>query len=103
MAVGKAGSLIAEDIGPDVVVIDVGINRQQDGSLVGDVDVGVTSTAGVITPVPGGVGPMTIAALMANTVRIAYNRFVLSKGGLNHDDAFTIFKRTHPFPIGPDL
>ena len=54
------------------VVIDVGINRLPDGSLTGDVDfTGVSRRASYITPVPGGVGPMTIAMLMANTVRAA--------------------------------
>jgi len=51
---------------------DVGINRLADGKLAGDVDfAGVREVAGAITPVPGGVGPMTVAMLMANTVRAA--------------------------------
>jgi len=54
------------------VVIDVGINRLEDGSLVGDVDYeAIKDKAAGITPVPGGVGPMTIAMLMENTVRAA--------------------------------
>ena len=54
------------------IVIDVGINRQDDGKLCGDVDYDETAkTASAITPVPGGVGPMTIACLLANTVRAA--------------------------------
>ena len=54
------------------VVIDVGINRNEDGKLVGDVDFeNVEKKASYITPVPGGVGPMTIAMLMSNVVRAA--------------------------------
>ena len=53
------------------VVIDVGIHRQADGQLTGDVDPSVKEVAGMITPVPGGVGPMTIASLLQNTVRAA--------------------------------
>jgi methylenetetrahydrofolate dehydrogenase (NADP+)/methenyltetrahydrofolate cyclohydrolase len=57
---------------PGAVVIDVGINRNADGKLVGDVDfTSVQAVAGYITPVPGGVGPMTITMLIANTVRAA--------------------------------
>ena len=56
------------------IVIDVGINRLEDGSLVGDVDFdAVKDIAGAITPVPGGVGPMTIATLLENTL-IAYRQ-----------------------------
>ena len=55
-------------------MIDVGINRLEDGSLVGDVDYdAIKDTAGAITPVPGGVGPMTIATLLENTL-IAYKQ-----------------------------
>jgi methylenetetrahydrofolate dehydrogenase (NADP+)/methenyltetrahydrofolate cyclohydrolase len=54
---------------PGAVVIDVGINRAADGRLVGDVDyASVSAVAGQITPVPGGVGPMTVAMLVANTL-----------------------------------
>jgi len=71
-AVGKAGMITAEMVKPGACVIDVGINRLADGKLAGDVDfAGVTEVAGAITPVPGGVGPMTVAMLMANTVRAA--------------------------------
>ena len=57
---------------PGACVIDVGINRLADGKLAGDVDFdAVKEIAGSITPVPGGVGPMTIAMLIANTVRAA--------------------------------
>jgi methylenetetrahydrofolate dehydrogenase (NADP+)/methenyltetrahydrofolate cyclohydrolase len=56
------------------IVIDIGINRLEDGSLVGDVDFdAVKDIAGAITPVPGGVGPMTIATLLENTL-IAYRQ-----------------------------
>ncbi len=59
---------------PGATVIDVGINRTDDG-LVGDVDFeAVAEVAGAITPVPGGVGPMTIAMLLANTVQAARDR-----------------------------
>jgi methylenetetrahydrofolate dehydrogenase (NADP+)/methenyltetrahydrofolate cyclohydrolase len=72
-AVGRPGMVTAADIKPGSVVIDVGINRveQPDGSarLVGDVDfASVEPVAGAITPVPGGVGPMTVAMLLENTV-----------------------------------
>jgi methylenetetrahydrofolate dehydrogenase (NADP+)/methenyltetrahydrofolate cyclohydrolase len=64
-----------EHVKPGAVVIDVGTNRTEDG-LVGDVDFeGVSEVAGAITPVPGGVGPMTIASLLANTVSAAERRF----------------------------
>jgi methylenetetrahydrofolate dehydrogenase (NADP+)/methenyltetrahydrofolate cyclohydrolase len=59
-------------IKPGAVVIDIGINRLPDGKLVGDVDFeSAKEVAGLITPVPGGVGPMTIAMLMANTIQAA--------------------------------
>jgi len=64
-------------------VIDVGINRTAEGKLVGDVDYdAVVGHAGAITPVPGGVGPMTIACLLENTVRAAWRRAGLPKGEL---------------------
>ena len=64
----------AGHVKPGAVVIDVGINRTEDG-LVGDVDFGaVEPIASAITPVPGGVGPMTIAMLMENTLRAAEGR-----------------------------
>jgi methylenetetrahydrofolate dehydrogenase (NADP+)/methenyltetrahydrofolate cyclohydrolase len=57
---------------PGAAVIDVGINRTPEGKLVGDVDFeGVSKVAGWITPVPGGVGPMTITMLLVNTVEAA--------------------------------
>ena len=66
-AVGIPGFVQPEWIKPGATVIDVGINRTDDG-LVGDVDPGAAEVAGAITPVPGGVGPMTIAVLMRNTL-----------------------------------
>ncbi len=73
-AVGVAELIGADHVKPGAVVIDVGINRTEDG-LVGDVDYdAAAAVAGAITPVPGGVGPMTIAMLMANTLRAARNR-----------------------------
>ena len=71
-AVGKARMIRADMVKPGAVVIDVGINRLPDGKLAGDVDYGpVSEVASMITPVPGGVGPMTIAMLLANTVKAA--------------------------------
>ncbi len=71
-AIGKARFITKEMVKEGAVVIDVGINRLDDGTLVGDVDFeGVAEKAGAITPVPGGVGPMTIAMLLANTVQAA--------------------------------
>lgn len=70
-AVGKAGFITADMVKPGAVVIDVGINRVN-GKVVGDVDFeGVSQVAGYITPVPGGVGRMTIAMLLDNTVQAA--------------------------------
>jgi len=71
-AVGRARMIGADMVKPGAVVIDVGINRLPDGKLCGDVDYdAVAAVASRITPVPGGVGPMTIAMLVANTVRSA--------------------------------
>jgi methylenetetrahydrofolate dehydrogenase (NADP+)/methenyltetrahydrofolate cyclohydrolase len=71
-AIGSARFVTAEMVKPGAVVIDVGINRDSDGSLVGDVDFGpVSEVASAITPVPGGVGPMTIAMLLRNTLTAA--------------------------------
>ncbi|MGH7274412.1 MAG: bifunctional 5,10-methylenetetrahydrofolate dehydrogenase/5,10-methenyltetrahydrofolate cyclohydrolase, partial [Nitrospiria bacterium] len=68
-AMGKARFVTGEMVKEGAAVIDVGINRLADGSLVGDVDYeAVAKRAGWITPVPGGVGPMTIAMLLQNTV-----------------------------------
>lgn len=68
-AVGKEGVITGDMIKPGAVVIDVGINRNAEGKLCGDVDFeSASKVAGYITPVPGGVGPMTIAMLMQNTL-----------------------------------
>ena len=72
-AVGIPGFVQPEWIKPGATVIDVGINRVE-GGLVGDVDPRVADVAGAITPVPGGVGPMTIAVLLRNTVVAASRR-----------------------------
>jgi len=69
VAVGRTRLITGEMVKPGAAVIDVGINRLPDGKLAGDVDFqSVRGVAGFITPVPGGVGPMTIAMLMSNTV-----------------------------------
>jgi methylenetetrahydrofolate dehydrogenase (NADP+)/methenyltetrahydrofolate cyclohydrolase len=71
-AVGKLNLLTADMVKPGAVVIDVGMNRKADGKLAGDVDFdGVKEVAGWITPVPGGVGPMTRAMLLVNTLEAA--------------------------------
>lgn len=72
VAVGRPGTLRADMVKPGAVVIDVGINRDAQGRLCGDVDfAGVAAVAGAITPVPGGVGPMTITMLLVNTLDAA--------------------------------
>jgi methylenetetrahydrofolate dehydrogenase (NADP+) / methenyltetrahydrofolate cyclohydrolase len=71
-AVGKRDVLTADMVKPGAVVIDVGMNRNDEGKLCGDVDFeGVREVAGYITPVPGGVGPMTITMLLVNTLEAA--------------------------------
>jgi methylenetetrahydrofolate dehydrogenase (NADP+) / methenyltetrahydrofolate cyclohydrolase len=71
-AVGRRGTLTADMVKPGAIVIDVGINRRDDGKLCGDVEFdAVKEVAGWITPVPGGVGPMTIAMLLMNTLQAA--------------------------------
>lgn len=80
-AIGRANFVTSDMVRPGATVIDVGINRVEDATrergyrLVGDVDFeGVRGVAGALTPVPGGVGPMTIAMLLANTLRAAETR-----------------------------
>ena len=69
-AVGVPKLVQGDWVKPGAVLLDVGINRGEDGKLVGDVDFeAVSQTASAITPVPGGIGPMTIAMLLANTLR----------------------------------
>lgn len=76
VAVGKAGLITADMVKPGAVVVDVGINRNEEGKLVGDVDFnGVKEVASWITPVPGGVGPMTVAMLMMNT----YHAWIMNR------------------------
>lgn len=71
-AVGRAGFVTCDMVKPGAVVIDVGINRNAEGKLCGDVDfVSVSEIASFITPVPGGVGPMTITMLLKNTLTAA--------------------------------
>jgi methylenetetrahydrofolate dehydrogenase (NADP+) / methenyltetrahydrofolate cyclohydrolase len=77
-AIGRPHMITADMIKPGAVVIDVGINRLPDGKLVGDVDYEPASqVASAITPVPGGVGPMTIAMLLINTLESAERRLQL--------------------------
>ena len=72
VAAGVPNLIKADAVKPGATVIDVGINRLDDGPIVGDVDFeSVKEVAGMITPVPGGVGPMTIASLMEQTVDLA--------------------------------
>ena len=71
-AVGRPNMVRADWVKPGATVLDVGINRGEDGKLCGDVAFDeVSGVAGAITPVPGGVGPMTIAMLLENTARAA--------------------------------
>jgi methylenetetrahydrofolate dehydrogenase (NADP+)/methenyltetrahydrofolate cyclohydrolase len=87
VAVGKPGLITADMVKEGVVVIDVGINRLDDGRLVGDVDFdGVYEKASLITPVPGGVGPMTIAALMVNTLNAWKVKNLISEGNQSRPD-----------------
>ena len=75
VAVGRTGFLKADMVKPGAVVIDVGINRLDNGKLCGDVAFDeVSEVASMITPVPGGVGPMTIATLLKNTLTAAENQ-----------------------------
>lgn len=72
VAVGRVNFIQAQDVKPGAIVIDVGINRNAAGKLVGDVEqTEVGQVAGYLTPVPGGVGPMTIAMLMKQTIEFA--------------------------------
>jgi methylenetetrahydrofolate dehydrogenase (NADP+)/methenyltetrahydrofolate cyclohydrolase len=73
-AVGRAGLITQDMVQPGAVVLDVGINRNAQGKLWGDVAPEVAQVAGYLSPVPGGVGPMTIAMLLHNTVQAALNR-----------------------------
>jgi methylenetetrahydrofolate dehydrogenase (NADP+)/methenyltetrahydrofolate cyclohydrolase len=71
-AVGRCGTVLGDMVKPGAIVIDVGINRDDNGKLCGDVDfASVAPVAGWISPVPGGVGPMTITMLLVNTLEAA--------------------------------
>jgi methylenetetrahydrofolate dehydrogenase (NADP+)/methenyltetrahydrofolate cyclohydrolase len=71
-AVGRRNTLTADMVKPGAIVVDVGMNRDDEGKLCGDVDfAGVKEVAAYITPVPGGVGPMTITMLLVNTIEAA--------------------------------
>ncbi len=72
VAAGHPGTITADMVGPQAVVVDVGTNRLPDGRVTGDVDFpAVSPRVRAITPVPGGVGPMTVAMLMRNTLEAA--------------------------------
>jgi len=71
VAVGKASLIHKEMVKPGATVIDIGINKGEDGNIVGDVSPDVAEVAGKITPVPGGVGPVTLAILLKNVVACA--------------------------------
>ncbi|MBL8369843.1 MAG: bifunctional methylenetetrahydrofolate dehydrogenase/methenyltetrahydrofolate cyclohydrolase [Burkholderiaceae bacterium] len=80
-AVGKRNVLTADMVKPGAVVIDVGMNRNDEGKLCGDVDyAGVAAVASWITPVPGGVGPMTRAMLLVNTIEAAERACTAAEG-----------------------
>jgi methylenetetrahydrofolate dehydrogenase (NADP+)/methenyltetrahydrofolate cyclohydrolase len=84
-AVGKAGFVPGEWIKPGAAVFDVGINRTADGKLVGDVEYDkAAARAGWITPVPGGLGPMTIAMLLSNAVDAAFKRAAAAASHPSH-------------------
>jgi methylenetetrahydrofolate dehydrogenase (NADP+)/methenyltetrahydrofolate cyclohydrolase len=76
VAIGKPQFIKADWIKPGAIVIDVGINRLADGKIVGDVDAAAAEHAAWITPVPGGVGPMTVATLLENTWQACQNSFL---------------------------
>ena len=83
-AIGKPGMVTGDMIKPGATVIDVGINRLSDGKLVGDVAFeSAKAVASAITPVPGGVGPMTITMLLGNTLKAAERKAGLV--GLTHE------------------
>jgi methylenetetrahydrofolate dehydrogenase (NADP+)/methenyltetrahydrofolate cyclohydrolase len=71
VAIGRAGLVTADHVRPGAVVVDVGTNVDAAGKLVGDVDPSVAETAGALTPVPGGIGPVTTALLLEHTISAA--------------------------------
>ena len=82
VAAGRPGTVTADMVMPGAAVVDVAVNRGADGKLVGDVDFeGVSKVAGAITPVPGGVGPMTVAMLVSNAVTAAERASLPPVGG----------------------
>jgi methylenetetrahydrofolate dehydrogenase (NADP+) / methenyltetrahydrofolate cyclohydrolase len=81
-AVGRRGLVTPDMVKPGATVVDVAMNRGEDGKLVGDVDPAVFEVAGHMTPVPGGVGPMTIALLLRNTLTAAQKRRELRGSGV---------------------
>jgi methylenetetrahydrofolate dehydrogenase (NADP+)/methenyltetrahydrofolate cyclohydrolase len=81
-AVGHRGLVTPDMVKPGATVVDVAMNRGADGKLVGDVDPAVFEVAGHMTPVPGGVGPMTIAMLLRNTLTAAQHRSELRASGV---------------------
>jgi hypothetical protein len=88
-AVGRRNVLTADMVKPGAIVIDVGMNHNDEGKLCGDVDfAGVRQVAGYITPVPGGVGPMTITMLLVNTLesaeRVPKSRAARMKHAMNN-------------------
>ncbi len=87
VAVGRPGIITGDMVKEGAAVLDVGINRTDEGKLVGDVDFeSVKEKAGYITPVPGGVGPMTISMLVANTVLAAERASGIGSGKLEQED-----------------
>ena len=83
VAVGRQNTLTADMVKPGAVVVDVGMNRNEHGKLCGDVDfAAVSQVAGWITPVPGGVGPMTITMLLVNTLEAA-ERFAIDMAAID--------------------
>jgi methylenetetrahydrofolate dehydrogenase (NADP+)/methenyltetrahydrofolate cyclohydrolase len=81
VAAGVPGLVRPDWVKPGAMVVDVGINRLADGRVVGDVDPAVAEVAGAMTPVPGGVGPMTVACLMRNTVAACAKQRGVRLGG----------------------
>ncbi|HJW58011.1 MAG TPA: bifunctional methylenetetrahydrofolate dehydrogenase/methenyltetrahydrofolate cyclohydrolase, partial [Actinomycetota bacterium] len=73
-AAGRPAMITADMVKPGAAVLDVGVSRTAEGKLAGDVAPEVAEVAGALTPVPGGVGPMTVAMLLANTVAAARQR-----------------------------
>ena len=102
-AVGKRNVLTADMVKPGAVVIDVGMNRNDEGKLCGDVDfAGVSQVAGFITPVPGGVGPMTITMLLVNTLEAA-ERAAQAINPLLANRPLPEFDRIRPEHIAPAI